>query len=124
MLPAQTPRHDWPDAPLPAPMAMCHACETLEVCPDGNLPDGWDTETLAGTTRAYCPDCAADLPANALREDAPRLFEASLYADDEPLAAVVHCKGRWFGLSHVISGRVLAHQFGEFGFWRVKGSAR
>ena len=124
MLHAQSPRHDWPDAPmpdaaaLPAPIVMCDACEVMEVCANGPLPMGWATETLAGFTRVYCPDCAVDLPSISAGHG---LFEASLYGEEQPLAAVVHCKGRWFGLTHAVSAQVLAHQFGEFGFWRVKG---
>jgi len=100
---------------------ICAACETQEYCAGQILPNDWATETVAGVTRAFCSDCAIDLPASAKDHG---LFEASLYAGEEPLAAVVHAGGRWFGVADPHSGRVLAHHFGEFGFWRVKGSGQ
>jgi hypothetical protein len=114
-------RLEWLEAPLPAAVVLCGACETMEACPNGKLPDGWATEMVAGVTRAFCPDCAIDLPDYGKGHG---LFEASVYAGERPLVAVVHAAGRWFGVVEPQSARVLAHHFGEFGFWRVKGSGQ
>jgi hypothetical protein len=47
---------------LQAFSAICSACETIGNSLTPNLPVGWQTETINGTTSAYCGDCAIDLP--------------------------------------------------------------
>lgn len=42
--------------------AICSCCETTRNTLEPALPAGWATETINGTTSAYCPDCAIDLP--------------------------------------------------------------
>lgn len=51
--------------PLPllqAFSAICSCCEVIGHSLTPNLPTGWQTETINGTTSAYCGDCAIDLP--------------------------------------------------------------
>jgi hypothetical protein len=105
---------EWPDAPLPDPIICCEICQIMEVCPNGMTPDGWDL----GDNTVRCADCAKAPAADT------GLFVPSLYAQGEPLASVVHHNGVWLGLSHIISGRIIARHCGEFGFWRVKGSGQ
>lgn len=103
--------------PRPVTTLICSACEAETRLAPHQAAPGWTFETIALATHAYCPDCSMRRPVDAL-------FEPSLYAEGLPMQAVVHSKGRWFGLAHATSGRVLAHQFGEFGFWRIKGAAQ
>ena len=42
--------------------AICSCCEATGNTLTPHLPAGWTTETVNGTTSAYCPDCAIDLP--------------------------------------------------------------
>jgi hypothetical protein len=116
MLPIPKQRHDWPDAPLPEPVALCSACDTMEICCDGRLPDGWVAGPTYGPARAFCPDCAG--------QNDTGLFIPSQFDEGAPLAAVVQIGAHWYGLTHASSGRILAHQFGGFGFWRVKGAGQ
>ena len=56
-----------PANPIPraAFTSICAACETVRITPDPFLPSGWQVEEIGGEVRAYCPDCAIDLPETA-----------------------------------------------------------
>jgi len=111
--------HHLPQAsahPRPALTMICAACEAKIRLNAKEQAQGWTFETNDLCHLAYCPDCS--------RQPRSAAFEPSIYADDRPMAAVVHAHGRWFGLVHAESGRVLAHHFGEFGFWRVKATVQ
>jgi len=105
--------------PRPVTTLICSACEAETRLAPHQAAPGWTFETIDHGNHAYCPDCSI-----GRQEAADALFEPSLYAEGLPMEAVVYSKGRWFGLAHIVSGRVLAHQFGEFGFWRMKGAAQ
>ena len=52
-----------PVPPAVTATVICTGCEALEYTRPGPLPPEWQTEELADSIYAFCPDCAIDLPA-------------------------------------------------------------